>query len=1159
VGAIFISYTGRDGVGSGWADHLVQWFGEWSYGFFRDNNHSNGIKVGAEWRQALRRELRLAQVLVCLYSDEYDSSPWCVSELAIALEKGKTVIPILLLQKPEDRSPAAAAETLHEERKQALNEEAQEQPKNQLQEQHRQELQQNHADKLRGFQLLLGDRQAIEVPQPSNPSPEQLQAVKDRLRTSLDQALNWRALQQWDASQSPYPGLPAFEEKLAPVFFGRDRDIEAVCERASSEALQAPAFLLLLGASGYGKSSLLRAGVVPRLRADGERWLLLNPFRPGQKPFDALAGVMQAAGWQNDGSAPLTQLQRLQANRQRTLVLVIDQFEELLVGGPAADGQETEADRFLAFLQELLGLRAAALLVLATMRIDFMPLLQNRCPDLLQKASNMPLRPIKVEDFAELIEGPAARSGLDLESGLKERLVAESEGPDSLPLLAFTLEKLWRQRQANLLTLDAYEQLNGVEGAVSSQAQLCWNPVTSSEAEATALRQAFLNHLVTLNDQEKAAKRPARLQDLPEPSRPIIEQMVQRRLLVSYVPQPDKPVGLQNPVVVEIAHEALLRTWEPLKQWIEADMEELLQRRRVRRLGEDLKAEAPQQRRQALETLASLAAAGGSEGRAVQKEATEPLTQLLAATPRPVAEREDAALVLALIGAEEPLRQCLADTTAPVALRRRAAESLGLLARRSGDPKQREAIAAELEGWLRGEALDVLIEVEFDAAKLDPAEIQGLVEATQRQVAEGMQQMIQAGQLAPELGQDQLQEIFEQNVNRIVVEQLQKKLWAEGKASGWAEHDALLPLLQGASRALQLAASADLPLFGSGPGLVVPMLTLTALEEGNALQIRTEVVEVPLWHLPLPGGERLELVLVPAADYQIGSPDAEEGRTVYSQFRSKCDPGEVEVEARRSVRLRGFALVRQPISQAQWRAVVEWLAADKRGNLKPGPGTFRGEDLWERHGQPGALPVDSVSWNASREWLQALNGWLADQWPSWVEDDPAMAVEPVRLELPSESQWEAACRADTDTDNPTPFHFGATLDASWARYEASYTYGKGRRGEYGQRPVPIGFFGLVNRWGLAELHGQLNEWCGDQWHRDPVTAAPAEGAAIEGPDPGLVGDKEQRYRLLRGGSWFGNPRSARAAFRLCINPDNGNTSFGLRPCCPSPPGSLLGP
>jgi formylglycine-generating enzyme required for sulfatase activity len=1133
VGAIFISYTGRDGVGSAWADHLVKWFGEWSYGFFRDNDHSNGIKVGAERRQSLRRELRLAQVLVCLFSDEYDSSPWCVSELAIALEKGKTVIPILLLEKPEDRLPAAADETPEEEFKQ------------------------KHDDKLRSFQLLLGDRQALEVPQASNPTPEQLEAVKNRLRASLEQELNWRELQDWDASQSPYPGLPAFTEELAPVFFGRDRDIEAVCERASSEALQAPAFLLLLGASGYGKSSLLRAGVVPRLRADGKRWLLLNPFRPGQNPFDALAGVMQAAGWQNDGSAPLSQLQRLQANRQRTLVLVIDQFEELLVGGTDADGQQTEAERFLAFLQELLGLRAAGLLVLATMRIDFMPLLQNRCPDLLQKASSMPLRPIKVEDFAELIEGPAARSGLDLETGLKERLVAESEGPDSLPLLAFTLEKLWRQRQANLLTLAAYEELKGVEGSVSSQAELCWNPATGSEAEAAALRQAFLGHLVTLNEEGKAAKRPARWLDLPEASRPIIEQMVQRRLLVSSVPQPAKPVGPENPVVVEIAHEALLRTWEPLKDWIEDGQEELLQRRRARRHGEDLKAAAPQQRRQALEQLAALAAAGGSEERAVQMEASTTLADLLVNDDRPLAEREDAALVLALIAEVEPLQKCLADIKAPVALRRRAAESLGLLAKRSGDPNQRQQIADELEKWLRSEALDVLIEVEFDAAKLDPAEIQGLVEETQRQVAEGMQQMIQAGQLSPELGQDQLQEIFEQNVIRIVVEQLQKKLWAEGKASGWADHDALLPLLQGASRGLQLALSAELPVLGSGKEKRLPMLTLTALEEGNGLRVRSEVVEVPVWQLPLPGGEQLELVLVPAADYQIGSPEAEDGRTVYKDVRSKCDPGEVEVEARRTVRLQAFALVRHPISQAQWRALVESMAEDKRGSLKPGPGTFRAEDLWERHGQPGGLPVDSVSWNASKEWLQALNGWLADQWPSWFEDNPGMAAVPARLDLPSESQWEAACRAETD--NPTPFHFGATLDASWARYNASYTYGKGRHGEYGQRPVPIGFFGLVNRLGLAELHGQLLEWCGDQWHRDPVAAASADGAAIEGPDPGLAGDKEQRYRLLRGGTWFSDPRSARAAFRVSNGPDFDGTGIGLRPCCPSPPGSLLGP
>ena len=1161
MGAIFISYTGRDGVGAAWADRLVGWLNEWGYGFFRDNDASKGIKPGAEWRGVLHQEVRLAQVLVCLYSNGYDSSPWCVSELAIALEKGKTVIPLQLLEKPEELNPAGAAEKLTQELKQQLKEE------------NKEELKQQYEQKLRNFQLLLGDRQVIEVPRASNPTPGQLETVQTRLRDYLEQTLKWRELHDWDASQSPYPGLLAFEEKLAPVFFGRDQDIEAVCERASSLALQAPAFLLLLGASGYGKSSLLRAGVVPRLRADGERWQLLAPFRPGTHPFSRLGNVLTPAlaalaqpppprlAGEADETVLMRQLQWLQAQSERPVVLVIDQFEELLGGGPGTDGQVTEGERFLALLQELLRLPTAGLLVLATMRIDFMALLQNRWPDLLHKAKSMPLRPIKVVDFAGLIEGPAARSGLELETGLKERLVEESGGPDSLPLLAFTLEKLWRKRQGKLLTLAAYVELKGVEGSVSSQAELCWNPATGSEAEATALRQAFLNHLVTLNEEEKAAKRPARLEDLPEASHAIIDQLVGRRLLVSNVLDPDKPVGPENPVVVEIAHEALLRTWDPLVEWIEEGKEELLQRRRVRRYGEDLKAAAPQQRRQALEQLAALAAAGGSEGRAVQMEASTTLADLLVNDDRPLAEREDAALVLALIAEVEPLQKCLADITAPVALRRRAAESLGLLAKRSGDPNQRQQIADELEKWLRSEALDVLIEVEFDPATLDPGEVQGLLEETQRQVAEGMQQALQSGQLSPELSQGQLQQIYEQNVSRSVVEQLQKKLWAEGKASGWAEHDALLPLLQGASRGLQLALSAELPLLGSGEEKRLPMLTLTALEEGNGLRICSEVVEVPVWQLPLPGGEQLELVLVPAADYQIGSPEAEDGRTVYKDVRSKCDPGEVEVEARRTVRLQAFALVRHPISQAQWRALVESMAEDKRGSLKPGPGTFRAEDLWERHGQPGGLPVDSVSWNASKEWLQALNGWLADQWPSWVEDNPGMTAVPARLDLPSESQWEAACRADTDTDtdNPTPFHFGATLDASWARYDASYTYGKGRRGEYRQRPVPLGFFGVVNRLGLAELHGQLLEWCGDQWHPDPVAAAPADGAAIEGPDPGLAGDKEQRYRLLRGGSWFYGPRTARAAFRVGSNPVSGNTSIGLRPCCPSPPGSLLGP
>lgn len=398
----------------------------------------------------------------------------------------------------------------------------------------------------------------------------------------------------------------------------------------------------------------------------------------------------------------------------------------------------------------------------------------------------------------------------------------------------------------------------------------------------------------------------------------------------------------------------------------------------------------------------------------------------------------------------------------------------------------------------------------------------------------------------------------------------QERLWAESEAAGWAEHDARLPLLQGAARGLQLAASADLPLAGSGPGRVVPMLTLTALEEESSLLIRTDVVEVPVWALPLPGGEQLELVAVPAGETTIGSPQGEAGRDVYAGTRQKCKG--VDVEALRTVRLESYAMVRHPISQAQWRTVVMGMSPEQQDRLNNNVGTFNEPaNLWERYGEPEALPVDRVSWDLCQEWLQALNGWIAAQWPAWAQQWPVQKSEPPQLALPSESQWEVACRAASDT----PFHFGATLDPSWARYNASVSFGKGRRGDFEQRPAPIGFFGLVNRWGLADLHGQLQEWCADQWHRSPVREQQAQGrggfgggglreevldgSAIEGPDHGLVDvPLEREYRVLRSGSWNFTSLNCRSAVRGSAHPGRANYGVGVRPGCFSPPDLLLG-
>ncbi|MCX5952022.1 MAG: SUMF1/EgtB/PvdO family nonheme iron enzyme [Cyanobacteria bacterium] len=363
---------------------------------------------------------------------------------------------------------------------------------------------------------------------------------------------------------------------------------------------------------------------------------------------------------------------------------------------------------------------------------------------------------------------------------------------------------------------------------------------------------------------------------------------------------------------------------------------------------------------------------------------------------------------------------------------------------------------------------------------------------------------------------------------------------------GWAEHDRHLPPLQGASRALQLAASAELPLLGSGPGRLMPMLTLTALQEGEALRIRTEVVTPAVWRLPLPDGEQLELVVVEGRKCMIGSPKAEAGRDIYLQFRQKCEG--VNAEVQRTVNLKAFALVRHPLTQAQWRVVAALPRLER--DISSTPGTYDTKGLWESYAQPSSLAVDSVSWNDCQEWLRRLNRWLVVHWKEQGGQGEAR-----QLALPSESQREAACRASSGT----PFHFGDTLDSTWTNYDGNYTYGPGRKGAYRQRPVPVGFFGLVNRWGLAELHGQLLEWCADQWHRDPRDGSTGDGSPLEGPDADLEGNQEQAYRLLRGGSWIDDPRFARAAFRNCLLPDDVDSDIGVRPGCFSPPGSLLGP
>jgi formylglycine-generating enzyme required for sulfatase activity len=149
--------------------------------------------------------------------------------------------------------------------------------------------------------------------------------------------------------------------------------------------------------------------------------------------------------------------------------------------------------------------------------------------------------------------------------------------------------------------------------------------------------------------------------------------------------------------------------------------------------------------------------------------------------------------------------------------------------------------------------------------------------------------------------------------------------------------------------------------------------------------------------------------------------------------------------------------------------------------------------------------------------------------------------------LPSEAQWEYACRAGTSS----PFHFGATITSALVNYDGNATYADGPKGVYRRQTTPVGMF-PANAWGLYDMHGNVWEWCLDHWH-ESYEGAPTDGSAWLNDS-----DSDEGTQLLRGGSWLNNPRNCRSALRDLNRPDNANNYVGFRVVC-LPQGPSLNP
>ena len=346
----------------------------------------------------------------------------------------------------------------------------------------------------------------------------------------------------------PFKGLAPFEASDAELFFGRERLVGELVARLADSTL-----LAVVGASGSGKSSLLRAGLLPALAAGAlpgsERWQHVL-MRPGARPATELS--RRVAGGLPAAVADLRAGQRL--------VVAIDQFEEVFT--VCRDDEERHA--FIDALVESAWDPERRCVVLLALRADFFGRLAV-FPELaeLAGANHVLLGPMSSGELRRVIEGPAERADLVVEPALAEALVADVVGePGGLPLLSTALLDLWQQREERSLQLQAYERMGGVQGAVAAHAEAAYADL--SEDQQRIARRLMLR-LASGGGGEPVTRRRVPVAELDlghdEGMARVLAALTASRLLTA------------SDGEVEVAHEALLRHWPRFREWLAEDAE----------------------------------------------------------------------------------------------------------------------------------------------------------------------------------------------------------------------------------------------------------------------------------------------------------------------------------------------------------------------------------------------------------------------------------------------------------------------------------------------------------------------------------------------------------------------------------------------------------
>ena len=388
----------------------------------------------------------------------------------------------------------------------------------------------------------------------------------------------------WDINKhgSPYPGLMHFTRKYAPVFFGRDAEVREVLDRLR---LPEGGFLIISGGSGTGKSSLVDAGVFPRIEESGigeERRFVCVRMVPsqGSHPFDALLrplhGYAEHAGLivydlaEQLAAQPTILPEKIQdivskGMDGKGLVLFLDQMEELFTG------QNPEvSNKFLAALYD--AAQEGLLRVIATIRSDHLHHLHAH-PDMLRILRGLghyPLGPVEPFMLSDMIVKPAQCAGLKVSEILVRRIVNDTgTEPGSLPLLAFVLNQLFEERTDHELTEKVYKDLGGVVGAIAQHAASVETKIRNELGPKTPdLLPKLFQSLVIVKEEGLPTRRRPLLSDFPPETTKLMDVLVLGRLLHTE--------GEGNTATVSLSHEKLFDAWPLLRDYVTSNKKQLM-------------------------------------------------------------------------------------------------------------------------------------------------------------------------------------------------------------------------------------------------------------------------------------------------------------------------------------------------------------------------------------------------------------------------------------------------------------------------------------------------------------------------------------------------------------------------------------------------------